>query len=78
MEVIEKTPKVTVEIAQQLGLSAEEFDKIKAVLGRTPNYTELSIFSVMWSEHCSYKNSIHYIKTLPRDGEHLLAKAGEE
>lgn len=78
MEVAEKTPKVTVEIAQQLGLSVEEFDKIKTILGRTPNYTELSIFSVMWSEHCSYKNSIHWIKTLPREGEHLLAKAGEE
>jgi len=78
MEVAEKTPKVTAEIAQQLGLSAEEFDKIKGILGRTPNYTELSIFSVMWSEHCSYKNSIHYIKTLPREGKHLLAKAGEE
>ncbi|HTA81562.1 MAG TPA: phosphoribosylformylglycinamidine synthase subunit PurL [Bacteroidia bacterium] len=78
MEVAEKTPKVTVEIAQQLGLSVEEFDKIKSVLGRTPNYTELSIFSVMWSEHCSYKNSIYWIKTLPREGEHLLAKAGEE
>jgi phosphoribosylformylglycinamidine synthase len=78
MEVAEKTPKVTVEIAQQLGLSVEEFDKIKSILGRTPNYTELSIFSVMWSEHCSYKNSIHWIKTLPREGEHLLAKAGEE
>ena len=78
MEVVEKTPKVTVEIAKQLGLSAEEFDKIKEVLGRTPNFTELSIFSVMWSEHCSYKNSIFYIKTLPREGEHLLAKAGEE
>jgi phosphoribosylformylglycinamidine synthase II len=78
MEVAEKTPKVTVEIAQQLGLSAEEFDKIKEVLGRTPNYTELSIFSVMWSEHCSYKNSIYWIKTLPREGKHLLAKAGEE
>ncbi|MGP8215818.1 MAG: phosphoribosylformylglycinamidine synthase subunit PurL [Bacteroidia bacterium] len=78
MEVIEKTPKVTVEIAQQLGLSAEEFDKIKTILGRTPNYTELSIFSVMWSEHCSYKNSIYWIKTLPREGKHLLAKAGEE
>jgi len=78
MEVAEKTPKVTVEIAQQLGLSAEEFDKIKEILGRTPNYTELSIFSVMWSEHCSYKNSIFYIKTLPREGKHLLAKAGEE
>lgn len=78
MEVAEKTPKVTVEIAQQLGLSVEEFDKIKGILGRTPNYTELSIFSVMWSEHCSYKNSITWIKTLPRDGKHLLAKAGEE
>jgi len=78
MEVAEKTPKVTAEIAQQLGLSGEEFDKIKGILGRTPNYTELSIFSVMWSEHCSYKNSIHYIKTLPREGKHLLAKAGEE
>lgn len=78
MEVAEKLPVVTVEIAQQLGLSAEEFDKIKTILGRVPNYTELSIFSVMWSEHCSYKNSIYWIKTLPREGEHLLAKAGEE
>ncbi len=78
MEVKEKTQEVTVETAKLLGLSAEEFDKIKEVLGRTPNFTELSIYSVMWSEHCSYKNSIAWIKTLPRDGEHLLAKAGEE
>ncbi len=78
MEVTEKEIKVTAETAQQLGLSAEEFDKIKAILGRTPNYTELSIYSVMWSEHCSYKNSISLIKTLPREGKHLLAKAGEE
>jgi phosphoribosylformylglycinamidine synthase len=78
MEVQEKKQEVTVEIAKQLGLSAEEFDKIKGILGRIPNYTELSIYSVMWSEHCSYKNSISLIKTLPRDGKHLLAKAGEE
>jgi len=78
MEVKEKIQEVTVETAKQLGLSAEEFDKIKIVLGRTPNYTELSIYSVMWSEHCSYKNSISLIKTLPREGKHLLAKAGEE
>ena len=78
MEVKEKTQEVTVETAKLLGLSAEEFDKIKEVLGRTPNFTELSIYSVMWSEHCSYKNSIAWIKTLPRDGKHLLAKAGEE
>src|SRR6187549_1035134 len=68
----------TVETAKQLGLLPEEFEKIKSVLGRTPNFTELSIYSVMWSEHCSYKNSIRWLKTLPRDGKNLLAKAGEE
>lgn len=68
----------TVEQAKQLGLLAEEFEKIKEILGRTPNFTELSIFSVMWSEHCSYKNSIVWLKTLPRDGKNMLAKAGEE
>jgi phosphoribosylformylglycinamidine synthase len=68
----------TLETAQKLGLTPDEFDKIKEILGRTPNFTELSIFSVMWSEHCSYKNSIKWLKTLPRDGEMMLAKAGEE
>lgn len=68
----------TTETAQKLGLLPEEFEKIKEILGRTPNFNELSIYSVMWSEHCSYKNSITWLKTLPRDGEHLLAKAGEE
>ncbi len=68
----------TVEQAQQLGLRPEEFEKIKEILGRTPNFTELSIYSVMWSEHCSYKNSIVWLKTLPKDGEKMLAKAGEE
>lgn len=68
----------TVDTAKKLGLLPEEFEKIKVVLGRTPNFTELSIYSVMWSEHCSYKNSILWLKTLPKDGPHMLAKAGEE
>jgi phosphoribosylformylglycinamidine synthase len=68
----------TLEQAKQLGLLAEEFEKIKEILGRTPNFTELSIYSVMWSEHCSYKNSITWLKTLPKDGPYMLAKAGEE
>src|SRR5689334_7240517 len=70
--------EVTVDTAKSLGLLPEEFEKIKQILGRTPNFTELSLYSVMWSEHCSYKNSIRWLKTLPRDGKHLLAKAGEE
>ena len=68
----------TVETAKELGLLPEEFDKICQVLGRTPNFTELSVYSVMWSEHCSYKNSIVWLKTLPKEGPHMLAKAGEE
>lgn len=71
-------PTVTIETAKELGLLPEEFEKIKEILGRTPNFTELSIFSVMWSEHCSYKNSITYLKKLPRKGKHLLVEAGEE
>ena len=70
--------QVTVETAKNLGLLPEEFEKIKEILGRTPNFTELSIFSVMWSEHCSYKNSITYLKKLPRSGGRLLVGAGEE
>lgn len=68
----------TVETAKQLGLLPEEFEKIKKILGRVPNFTELSVYSVMWSEHCSYKNSIKWLKTLPRKGKHLLVEAGEE
>ena len=64
--------------AQQLGLRPEEFEKIKDILGRIPTFTEMTIFSVMWSEHCSYKNSIVWLKTLPKEGEKMLAKAGEE
>lgn len=68
----------TRETAAKLGLLSDEYDKICELLGRNPNFTELSIYSVMWSEHCSYKNSITWLKTLPREGPHMLAKAGEE
>ncbi len=68
----------TVETAQKLGLRPEEYDSICEILGRRPNFTELSIYSVMWSEHCSYKNSIKHLKTLPREGGKLLVSAGEE
>lgn len=70
--------QVNVETARELGLLPEEFEKIKQILGRVPNYTELSIYSVMWSEHASYKNSISWLKTLPRKGEAILAEAGTE
>ncbi|MBR9831693.1 phosphoribosylformylglycinamidine synthase subunit PurL [bacterium] len=70
--------EATVETAVELGLRPEEFDKIKKILGRTPNFTEVSIYSVMWSEHCSYKNSITWLKKLPKEGPHMLAEAGEE
>ncbi len=71
-------PEVNLELAKELGLLEDEYNKILEVLGRTPTYTELGIFSVMWSEHCSYKNSIKQLKTLPREGGKLLVGAGEE
>lgn len=70
--------EATVEQAVELGLRADEFDMIKEILGRTPNFTETSVYSVMWSEHCSYKNSIHWLKQLPKEGPQMLVKAGEE
>jgi phosphoribosylformylglycinamidine synthase len=73
-----KEPKVNLKLAKDHGLLEEEYKRIKKILGRTPTYTELGIFSVMWSEHCSYKNSVAVLKTLPREGKNLLAKAGEE
>ena len=72
------TQIATLEQAQEMGLRPEEFDQIKTILGRTPNFTEMCVYSVMWSEHCSYKNSIKWLKTLPKDGPHMLVKAGEE
>jgi len=68
----------TLETAIKLGLLPDEFEKINTILGRVPNFTELSIFSVMWSEHCSYKNSIVWLKKLPKKGPYILAEAGEE
>lgn len=70
--------EITAKTAQQLRLTEEEFELIKTKLGRTPNFTELCAFSGMWSEHCSYKNSIKQLKTLPRDGGKMLVAAGEE
>ncbi len=71
-------PEVTLELVREHGLSEEEYEKICEYLGRTPTFTELGVYSVMWSEHCSYKNSIAVLKTLPRTGPTLLVGAGEE
>jgi phosphoribosylformylglycinamidine synthase subunit PurL len=70
--------EVTVSTAEQLRLTPAEFELICQKLGRTPNFNELCAFSGMWSEHCSYKNSIKWLKTLPREGGRMLVKAGEE
>jgi phosphoribosylformylglycinamidine synthase subunit PurL len=70
--------EITAKTAAQLRLTEAEFELIKQKLGRTPNFNELCAFSGMWSEHCSYKNSIKWLKTLPREGGRMLVKAGEE
>jgi phosphoribosylformylglycinamidine synthase len=70
--------EITVQTAAELRLTAEEFKSICEKLNRTPNFTELCAFSGMWSEHCSYKNSIRWLKTLPRSGGRMLVAAGEE
>jgi phosphoribosylformylglycinamidine synthase subunit PurL len=77
-QTILKEPEVNLELALDHGLTEEEFEMIKNFLGRTPTFTELGVYSVMWSEHCSYKNSILEIKKLPREGDQLLVDAGEE
>ncbi len=71
-------PEVTFALAQHHGMTEEEYQRVLRILGRVPTYTELGIYSVMWSEHCSYKNSIAVVKTLPRSGGRLLVGAGEE
>jgi len=75
---ISHEPAVTPDLAKQHGLTEDEYGQILEILGRTPTFTELGIYSVMWSEHCSYKNSIALLKTLPRSGGRLLVSAGEE
>jgi len=71
-------PEVTPDLAREHGLTDEEYGWVVDKLGRTPTFVELGIYSVMWSEHCSYKNSIALLKTLPREGKALLVGAGEE
>ena len=71
-------PKVNDTIVREHGISKDEYIKIKKTLDREPTFVELGIFSVMWSEHCSYKSSIKMLKTLPRSGDKLLVDAGEE
>ncbi len=71
-------PQVTAELVAKHGLTPEEFERIRQILGREPNFTELGIFSVMWSEHCSYKNSRKELRKLPTSGQQILVKAGEE
>ncbi len=73
-----KEQPVTPELVAEHGLNDEEYERVKEILGREMTFTELGIFSVMWSEHCSYKNSILLLKTLPRSGKNTLAEAGEE
>ena len=71
-------PTITPEVIARHGLTPEEYERIKEILGREPNFTELGIFSVMWSEHCSYKNTRLQLKKFPTTGPGVLVKAGEE
>ena len=73
-----KYPDIDNDIIKEHGISEDEYLQINKILNRAPNYVELGIFSVMWSEHCSYKSSIKMLKTLPRSGGRLLVEAGEE
>src|SRR5258707_13123451 len=71
-------PVITPELVARHGITPEEFSRIQGILGRDPNFTELGIFSVMWSEHCSYKNSRLELRKFPTTGPKGLVKAGEE
>src|SRR5262245_32039069 len=71
-------PAITPELVKKHNLTPEEFDRVKSILGRDPSYTELGVFSVMWSEHCSYKNSRPLLKTFPTKSQKILVGAGEE
>jgi phosphoribosylformylglycinamidine synthase subunit PurL len=72
-----KQPRVNAELVASHGITPDEYQKIIQILGREPNYTELGVFSVMWSEHCSYKSSRQYLKSLPTEGSHVLQGPGE-
>jgi phosphoribosylformylglycinamidine synthase subunit PurL len=70
--------EITRELIRSHGLTDQEYERIKTILGRKPNFTELGVFSVMWSEHCSYKNTRLELKKFPTTGQQVLVKAGEE
>ena len=76
MTVLEE-PAVNAETARSIGLTAEEFERLRKILGRDPNWTELGITSALWSEHCSYKSSKIYLKEFPTEGPHVLQGPGE-
>ena len=71
-------PAITPALIEKHGITPQEYERIRAILGREPNFTELGIFSVMWSEHCSYKNTLLQLKKFPTTGPGVLVKAGEE
>ncbi|HEY8899587.1 MAG TPA: phosphoribosylformylglycinamidine synthase subunit PurL [Chthoniobacterales bacterium] len=71
-------PAITPEVIAKHGITPDEYERIQKILGRDPNFTELGVFSVMWSEHCSYKNSKLELKKFPTTGDKVLVKAGEE
>ncbi|MEQ9169624.1 MAG: phosphoribosylformylglycinamidine synthase subunit PurL [Rhodospirillales bacterium] len=77
MNAPQNSPEITPEIVAEHGLSPAEYEKVLEILGRAPNLTELGIFSVMWSEHCSYKSSKKWLKTLPTEGTRVICGPGE-
>ena len=70
--------EITPEVIEKHGITPEEYARIEGILGRAPNFTELGVFSVMWSEHCSYKNSKPELRKFPTEGDRVLVRAGEE
>ena len=73
----EGDPEITEAVVAEHGLAGEEYEKVLSILGRTPTWTELGVFSVMWSEHCSYKTSRRFLGTLPTEGDRVLQGPGE-
>ncbi len=69
--------EITPEIVEQHGFTPEEYERVKEIMGREPNFTELGVFSVMWSEHCSYKSSRVHLGRLPTEGERVIVPPGE-
>ena len=72
-----ETPIITDELIAEHGFTKDEYKTVLAIMGRVPSFTELGIFSVMWSEHCSYKSSKKWLKTLPTDGPQVIQGPGE-